>query len=92
MRAPPSLTLGMEMSLSQECNLCHQPMRPELQLPLSAILIEYFGMCPNCCQRVPRQMENSYDYRAKWLRRVRGITKKKGWGWEYNPGSGFRRK
>ncbi len=82
MRSPLSVSLNMGMLLCQECSLCHQPIHAELQLPLSAILIEGFGMCPNCHQRVTRQMRESYRYRAKWLRRVRGIAKKKGWGWE----------
>lgn len=88
----PSLTLEMGVLLSQECSLCHQSIHSELQLPLSAILIEAFGMCPNCNQRVTSDMEDSYEYRARWLRRVREITKKKGWGWEYRPGHGFRRR
>jgi len=91
MHTRPSLTLGMDISLSQECSLCRQQIHAELQLPLSAILIEDFGMCPNCHQRVSPQTEESYEYRAKWLRRVREITKRKGWGWEYRPGDGFRR-
>ena len=86
------LTVNMGMLLSQECRLCHQQIHAELQLPLNAILIEGFGMCPNCYQRVTRQTEDSYEYRAKWLRWVRGITKKRGWGWEYRPGDGFIRK
>ncbi len=88
----PSLTLRMGTLLLQECSLCHQSIQPEVQLPLSAILIEAFGMCPNCHQRVTLQTEESYEYRAGWLRRVRDIAKKKGWGWEYGPGDGFRRK
>jgi hypothetical protein len=55
----------MDLLLSQECSLCHQQIHPELQLPLNAILIEGFGMCPNCYQRVTRRMEDSYEYRAK---------------------------
>ena len=77
MRSPPSVTLNMDILLLQECHLCHQQVKAELQLPLSAILIEGFGMCPNCYQRVTRQMEDSYEYRARWLRWVSGITKKK---------------
>jgi len=72
----------MDILLSQECRLYRQQIHAELQLPLSAILIEGYGMCPNCCQRVSRKTEESYDYRARWLRRVQGITKKKGWGWD----------
>jgi hypothetical protein len=92
MHTRPSLTLGMNMLLSQECSLCRQPIHAETQLPLSAILIEGFRMCPNCHQCVGPKTEESYEYRAKWLRRVRGISRKKGWGWEYRPGDGFRRK
>jgi hypothetical protein len=77
-------------TLEQECSLCKQNMSPELQLPLNAIIIEGYGMCPNRCLRVGPETESAYWYRRKWLGRIRAISKKKGWGWEYREGHGFQ--
>ena len=90
MHTRPSVTLGLALLPAYECPLCHQWIFANQQLPFGVILIARYGMCANCCQLVTYQTEESYEYRAKWLRRVREITKK-GWGWEYRPGSGFRR-
>lgn len=78
--------------LAYECILCKQFIASDREMPLNMIVIEGYSLCPNCRQLVNREIENSYTYRAKWLRRVREITRKKGWGWEYVPGKGFQAK
>lgn len=74
------------MLLSQECSLCRQQILPERQMPLSTILIEEYGMCPGCRQRVSRNTEGEDWYRTSWLSRVEAISKEDGWGWEYHLG------
>jgi hypothetical protein len=53
-------------------------------MPLNAIIIEAHSMCPNCRQRVNREIEDVYWYRRKWLRFVKSVSQKN--GWEYRAG------
>jgi hypothetical protein len=82
----PSVRLDAALLLSQECSLCQQTILPDRRVPLNVILIEGFGLCPNCCQRVSRKTEAAPWYRNKWLRRVKAISRDEGWGWEYHLG------
>jgi len=73
-----------ELSCECECRLCSQSVSAERQVPLELILIERFGVCPNCCQQVPKEIEDAYWYRSRWARRVKAISRKKGWSWQYS--------
>ena len=72
----------MVMLPSLDCSLCHQDIHAERQMSLNVILIEGIEMCPNCCQHVGRDTQNSQNYRRRWQRRVNAITRGRGWGWE----------
>jgi hypothetical protein len=85
------LEVGPQLKFSQNCSLCGQEISGERQMPLNTIIIEGYGMCPNCCQHVCPEIENCYSYRSRWLRHVQSITKKRGWDWQYRPGHGFER-
>ena len=78
----------LEQQLAQECKLCKQAVASGRQLPFNMILIEGYGMCPNCRQQVGPETENAYWYRSRWLRFVEFVAKKN--GLEYRAGYGFR--
>jgi hypothetical protein len=80
------------MKLACECSLCKQEISMDRQMPMNTILIEAFGMCPSCRQKVSREIEDTYLYRRRWLTFVNEISKRRGWDWQYVPGAGFRRK
>ena len=42
-----------------------------------------------CRQRVPKETENAYWYRRKWLPAFQRLAL--AWGLEYRPGEGFRK-
>jgi hypothetical protein len=91
MRPKLNIEIAPLQKLACNCRLCHREISAERQMPINTIIIEGYGMCPNCCQHVSREIENAYWYRFKWLRRVEAISRKKGWGREYRAGSGFRK-
>src|SRR5438309_1854089 len=65
-----------------ECSLCKQTISAKRQLPLNLILIEKYGICPSCRQRVRKEIELTSWYRRSWKRRVKAIAKSKGWDWQ----------
>jgi len=71
--------------LAQQCGLCKQDISSEQQMPLNAIIIEAYSMCPNCRQRVSRETENACWYPRKWLLFVQSVAGKN--GWEYRAGA-----
>lgn len=91
MKSSLELDLSPELKIIESCSLCGQEISPNRQMPLNAIIIEGYAMCPNCCQTVRRETEDSYQYRCKWLRHVNEISKRKGWDWQYRPGKGFEK-
>jgi len=70
-----------ELRHVQMCTLCGQEIHGRRQAELSLILIEKFELCPNCWQRVGRDIVTGSGYKQRWRNRVRAIWKKKGWPW-----------
>lgn len=66
---------------AQICGLCRQEITPRKQAQESLILIEKFDLCPNCWNRVPKEISSKPAYRQRWRTRVRAICKRNGWGW-----------
>jgi hypothetical protein len=93
---PPKLTLGIAplqqitqtatvacvQKVACECSLCKQTVSAKHQLQLTLIIIELYSMCPSCRQRVRKEIELASWYRRRWDRRMKAISKSKGWDWQ----------
>ena len=67
------LGMVLEPRLSQECEICSQEILPERQLPLNAIVILDYAVCPSCRQSVSAVKQRDQNYRSKWRRFLKGL-------------------
>lgn len=80
--------MGIAQLQAQECRLCKRQIASARQMPLNAIIIEGYSMCPNCRRHVDHATEEAFWYRSKWLRFVQAVSRKN--GWFYQVGEGFK--
>jgi len=67
------LAISLEPSMSQDCGLCFKRIVSEHQLPLNAIVIYGYGICPSCRQVTSSPMQRDQQYRRKWRRFVKSM-------------------
>jgi hypothetical protein len=58
--------MALEPRLLQICELCEQEILPGRQLPMNAILIEGYAMCPQCRQFVSAAKQRDEKYIKDW--------------------------
>ena len=67
------LGVGLELRVSQECEVCFQEILPKRQLPLNSLLIYGHGMCPSCRQLVTEDIERDQEYRKRYRQFIKGL-------------------
>jgi hypothetical protein len=67
------LSMDLIQYLAQECGLCLQEIIPDHQLPLNAIVIFGYGVCPSCRQTVSTQKQRDQKYRRRHRQFRKGL-------------------
>jgi hypothetical protein len=73
MKIMSRLDMVLEPRLSQECEVCAQEVLSERQIPLNAILILDYSICPSCRQGASVLKRHDQRYRRKWRRFVKDL-------------------